>query len=87
MGYHLDKERWLRAPTPQPVTFIVCEKHIVAHKDPVPDDVDDLGGDDLVVEGLKNLDGGIKGLSVKLDVVPGVFKDPLAHVRGGDALF
>ncbi len=40
-----------------------------------------------VVEGLRALDGGIKGLSIKPDAVPGGLEDPIAHVRGGDAPF
>ncbi len=63
-------------------------KHIVAHKDPVLDGLDNLiDGEDFVVEGLQDLDGSIKGLPLKLGAVPDGLKNPLVHVRGGVALF
>jgi hypothetical protein len=63
------------------------QKKIVARKDPALDGINDLEGDNLVFEGLQDLDEGIKGLSLKLDVLAGGLKDLIAHVRGGDAPF
>jgi hypothetical protein len=84
---HLNNKRRLRVLARNPVTCIVHENHVVAHKDPHMDGFDDLEDDELVNEGLQDLYRGIKGLPLKLNAVSGGLKDSFAYVRGGDASF
>ncbi len=78
----MNDEIRLRVLAPNPVACIVRKNHVVAHKDQPLDGLNDLEGDDIVIEGLQDLDGSIKGLSLKLNAVTGGLKDLITHARG-----